>query len=148
MSILVNFVTWSPLISIMFFSLAITAGLVALYKKLIPKEKFESLKQRQKELRKRMAECKPEKLAELQKEMLQCSIESMRLTFKPMIITFIPLLFIFWGLKKLYVDFANIGNIISWPWNLPIVGNGAGWLLCYVMFSLIFSFALRKAFKF
>lgn len=148
MNAFVSFVMWSPLLSIIVFSLVITAVLSFLYKKLINKEEFDRLKERQKELREQMKECKdnPQKLAEIQKELLQSSTASMKLTFKPMIITFIPILIVIYSLKKLYTN-ASIGNIIAWPWNLPFVGNGAGWFLCYVIFSLIFSLILRKAFK-
>lgn len=149
MNALISFVLWSPLASIIAFSLVITAAVSFLYKKLTNKEEFDRLKQKQKELREKMKEYKdnPEKMAEIQKEMLQSSMGSMKLTFKPMIISFIPLLLIIYGLRKLYVDMTHVGNIISWPWNLPIIADGAGWFLCYVIFSLIFSLVLRKVFK-
>jgi uncharacterized membrane protein (DUF106 family) len=144
----VNFVHWSPLVSIIVFSLLITAALSFLYKKLTDQKEFERLRNRQKEMQQQMKECKDQKkLAEIQKEMLQDSMASMKLTFKPMIITIIPLWFVFYGLKKLYTDMAGVGNIISWPWNLPMVGDGGGWLFCYVTFSFVFSLALRKIFK-
>lgn len=160
-NIFLAFVQWSPLVSILVFSLAITTILSFLYKKLTNQKEFERLKQEQKEFRAQLKEYKdsPEKLVEVQRKMLQNSSESMKLSFKPMIITFIPVMFTLYGLKKLYVDVAHIpnnGQII--PWNFHLIGlcdwsvtagvcNGAGWLLCYVMFSLIFSFILRKVFK-
>lgn len=148
MNMLVNFVSWSPLVSIIVFSLLITAILSFLYKKLTDQKEFERLRNRQKELQQQMKDCKDQKkLAEIQKEMLQDSMASMKLTFKPMIITFIPLMFVFYGMKKLYMDLASVGNIINWPWNLPFVGDGGGWLFCYIAFSFIFSLALRKFFK-
>ncbi len=134
------------LISMIIFSFLITLVLTLLYKKFINKEKYDELKARQKELRQKIKESKnePEKFAQLQKEMMQASMESMKLTMKPMLITFIPLLLVFGGLKWLYMDLAKIGNIFTWGVNLPIVGNGGGWLFCYIVFSLIFSLILRK----
>ena len=147
--VFVQFVTWSPLVSIIVFSLIITTGLSFLYKKLINKEEFERLKEKQKELREKAKEYKnnPEKLTGLQKEMIEDSMASMKLTLKPMMVSFIPLILVFYGLKKLYMDMVGVGNIISWTRNLPIIHDGAGWLLCYIVFSLIFSMILRKAFK-
>lgn len=151
MNALISFVLWSPLVSILIISLAVTAAVSFLYRKLTNKEEMDRLKQRQKELREKMKEYKsnPEKLAEVQKEMLQSSVASMKMTFKPMIISFVPLLLVIYGLRHLYVNMAKVGNIIPFPsgWNLPLVGTGGGWFFCYVVFSLIFSFILRKAFK-
>ncbi len=147
--ILTNFVQWNALVSIIIFSFIVTFILTFLYKKLMPKGKMDELKEKQKKLRQELKENKdkPEKLSEIQKEMMQSSMESMKMTFKPMMITFIPLLLIFWGLKKLYMDVANVGNIIAWTSNLPLIGTGAGWLLCYIIFSFAFSLILRKLFK-
>lgn len=149
MSIFVNFVQWNPLISIIVFAFIVTFILTLLYKKLIPQQKMNELKEKQKEIREKMKEYKnePEKMAEVQKEMMQVSMESMKMTLKPMLITFLPLLLVFYGLKKLYIDMADIGNIIAWGVNLPIIGNGAGWLLCYIIFGFVFSLILRKLFK-
>ena len=149
MNVFVSFVQWNPLISIITFSFMITLVLTFLYKKLINQKKMEELKEEQKELRGKLKENKdnPEKLAQIQKEMMQASMASMKLTFKPMAITFIPIILIIYGLRNLYMNMANIGNIISWGANLPLIGNGAGWLLCYIFFGFIFSLILRKLFK-
>jgi len=145
---LVSFVTWSPIVSIILFSLIISILLSWIYKLLIDQNKFKALKERQNQLRKDMKEFskEPEKLAEIQKEMMKSSSEMMRLTMKPMLITFIPLLLTFAGLKWLYIDAAHIGNIVTWGANLPIVGNGGGWLFFYIVFSFIFSMITRKIF--
>lgn len=145
---LVDFVNWSPLFSILIFSLIITFLLSLLYKILIDQKKFKELKEKQKELQEKIKQTKEtEKLAELQKELMRTSLESMKLTMKPTLITLFPLLLIFAGLKWLYTSATNVGNIISWPWNLPLIGNGAGWLLCYIIFGFIFSLIIRKILK-
>ena len=147
--ILVDFVQWSPLFSIIIFSFIITFILTLVYKKLMLKGKMDELKAKQKDLREQMKENKdnPEKIQEIQKEMMDASMKSMKLTFKPMLITFLPLILIFYGLRTLYVDAANIGNIIVWGASLPLIGDGAGWFLCYIVFGFVFSLILRKIFK-
>lgn len=147
--ILVDFVQWSPLFSIIIFSFIITFILTLVYKKLMLKGKMDELKAKQKDLREQMKENKdnPEKIQEIQKEMMDASMKSMKLTFKPMLITFLPLILIFYGLRTLYVDAANIGNIIVWGTSLPLIGDGAGWFLCYIVFGFVFSLILRKIFK-
>jgi uncharacterized membrane protein (DUF106 family) len=105
------------------------------------REKQRELQQKSKQLRDN-----PEKLMELQKEMMQISMEQMRHSFKPMMITFIPLIIFFIFLRNLY-GIAGIGNIIYWRINLPVFGDGAGWLLSYIIFSIIFNSLLRKILK-
>jgi len=145
---LVDFVLWSPLVSIIVFSLIITAILTYLYKILINQKKSQELKERQKELQAKLkGEKDPAKLAGIQQEMMKISMDNLRLTMKPMLITFLPLLGVFAGLKWLYMDAAKVGNIINWGAKIPIVDTGGGWLFCYIIFSLIFSIILRKLFK-
>jgi len=138
------------LISIIILSFIITLLQLLAYKKFSDQERIKELKQKQKELHKEIRQAAKEKdeskIRELNKEAMQINAEMMRLNFKPMLITLLPLLLVFWLLRQSY-NAAGIGNIIAWPWQLPIVGNGAGWLLCYIIFSLIFSILLRKIFK-
>jgi len=47
-------------------------------------------------------------------------------------------------LKSLY---SGVGDIIPWGADLPLVHTGAGWLLSYIIFSMIFSIILRKILK-
>lgn len=146
---IVEFVKWSPLVSIIVFSLVITLLLTLSYKKLTDQKRMNELKEKQKKLREEIKASKnePEKMEKLQKEMMEISLENMRLSFKPMLITFIPLLFVFYGLRVLYMDMAKVGNIITWGTKLPVIGDGAGWLLCYILFGFIFSLILRRLFK-
>ena len=147
MNVLVSFVQWNPLVSIIVFSFLITLALTLVYRKLTDKKELDELKNKQKELRERLLKCDGKEREAIQKEMLECSAKSLRLTLKPMLITYIPILFVFYGLKKLYMDMAKVGNIISWNVTLPIIGDGAGWLLSYIIFSLIFSIILQKILK-
>jgi uncharacterized membrane protein (DUF106 family) len=135
----------NPLYSIILFSLVITFFLTLAYKLLIPQDKMKSIKERTKEIQAKIKlEKDTSKAMDLQKEMLQCSAEQMKLSLKPMLITYLPLILIFMLLRNVY---SNTGDIISWGTKIPIIGTGAGWLVGYIVFSLIFSIVLRKIMK-
>jgi uncharacterized membrane protein (DUF106 family) len=135
------------LISIAIISLVITFLQLLAYKKLSDQERIKEIKERQKQISKEIREVKDEKrLQALNKEMLSLSGELMRLSMWPSLITLLPLLLVLWLLRNVYT--ANgVGNIISWQANLPIVGNGAGWLLCFIVFTFVFNLVLRKIMK-
>ena len=142
-----EFVKVQPLLSMILFSFVITTLLTFVYKILTKQEELKKIKEQSKELQAKLkTEQNTEKQLELQKKMLELSGEMMKHSMKPMLITTLPLLIIFVWLRNLYTN-AKIGDIISWGVKLPIVGTGAGWLLCYIIFSLVFSITLRKIFK-
>jgi uncharacterized membrane protein (DUF106 family) len=87
-----------------------------------------------------------DKIIEINKEMMQLSSEMLKMSFKPMLITFIPLIVVFTLLRSLYST-AAVGNLITWGTNIPIIGDGAGWFLCYIFFSFVFSLIFNKIFK-
>jgi len=137
-----EFVKSQPLLSIILVSFVITFLLTLIYKLLIPQDKMKELKKRTKELQQKMKNEKDtNKVMEAQKEMLGLSGEQMKLSLKPMLITYLPLILVFMFLRNAY---TGIGDIIHWGANLPIVGTGAGWLLCYIILSITFSIILRK----
>ena len=139
-----EFVKASPLLSMIIFSAIITFLLTLTYKFLIKQDKMKEMKERTKQLQEKMkGEKDSAKLMEAQKEMMQLSMEQMKLSFKPMLITFLPLILIFAWLRAVYA-YAGVGDLISWGLNLPLVGTGAGWLLSYILFSLIFNLLFRK----
>ncbi len=145
---IIDFIKWSPIVSVILFTGVMTFLLTWVYKLTINHRRYKEINERQKELRKEMKGLKdPKRLQEIQEETMKLSMESMKMSFKPMIITFIPVIIIFGLLKQAYA-LAEIGNIIYWGTNLPIVGNGGGWFFCYVVLGLIFSFAFRKILKF
>lgn len=145
---LITFVQAQPLLSITLFSFIITVFMTYAYKRFTDQEKMKEFKEKQKEMQKKSKEFKndPGKLMELQKEMMQLSMEQMKQSFKPMFITFIPLILVFIFMRNLYTV-AEVGNIIYWKVNVPVFGDGAGWLLSYIILSLIFNSILRKIMK-
>jgi uncharacterized membrane protein (DUF106 family) len=79
------------------------------------KDKMKDLKAKQKTLNEQMKQHKdnPQKMMELQKELLGHSMESMKHSFKPMIITTIPILIVFGFIKS---SFAVTEIAKSWFW--------------------------------
>jgi len=147
MEILTEFVKAQPLLSIALFSLLATLISVFSYKWFTPQQRMKEIREQVKEYQKKIKEEQDQnKKLELTNEMTKISMEQMKLTMKPTMITMIPFLLILAGLRSLYLG-SGIGNIIYWGVNLPLVGDGAGWLLSYIIFSIIFSLVLRKYLK-
>jgi uncharacterized membrane protein (DUF106 family) len=144
----IDFIQWNPFVSILIVSAVLTFLLTWVYKMTINHKRYKEINERQKTLRNEMKGTKDmKKLNEIQNETMTLSMESLKLSFKPMLITFIPVLIIFGLLKQAYTT-AGIGNIIPWGTNLPIIGTGAGWFLCYFVLSFVFSIIFRKILKF
>ena len=148
MELIVNLVREMPLVSIIVFSFLLTLFTTFVYKKFTNQETGREMKLKQKEFKEKQKQFRddPKKLLELQNEMMKMSMEQMRGSFKPLLISFLPLILLFNFLKQTYAA-AQVGDIITWGVNLPMVGTGAGWFLSYFIFSMIFSGILRKILK-
>ncbi|MBS3094716.1 DUF106 domain-containing protein [Candidatus Pacearchaeota archaeon] len=117
-------------------SIIIVAVLVTLFTTLVTKyftnqNRMKELKDIQKACRIQMKDNKgnPQELEKINKQVMECSMEMMKHSFKPMFITFIPLLILIYWLRGIY-------TII-----LP------GWIWWYIISSVIASIALRKLLK-
>lgn len=142
---LVDFVKWSPLISIIVFSLFVSIIINVLFYVVTDVKKLRANKEKQKQLQNRLKLAKDQKeQLEIQQEILTASSEMMKSSLKTTLVTFIPALLMFAFLKMLYMDWAEIGNIIYWGKDLWLIHDGAGWFLCYVFFSFIFSLFMQK----
>lgn len=117
-----------PKESIIGFSFLITLGMTLVTKYFTDQKKMKELKDVQKACQIKLKDNKgnPEKMNEINKQMMSCSMELMKHSFKPMLITLIPLLFIFWWIKEIYS---------------PIL---SGWIWWYIGTSIISSIILRK----
>lgn len=156
-SAIASFVSSFPLISIIIFSFLFSIASTFLYKVSIDKEameKMKAFKKEQKEMQNKLREEKnPENLSKLQTEMTEKSMNffmlSMQSMFSPkfVLLSMLPsVYFLFFFLGPLY-NAASVGNIIYWHVKLPLVGDGAGWLLSTIIFSMFFSIPIRKIFK-
>jgi len=121
----------NPKLSIILISFLVTVFITIVRYYMTDKEKMKEIKERQKELRREMKEFRddPEKIMELNKQLMADMPEQMRMSFKPMLITLIPLLIVFGWMKATYALTAISGS----------------WLWWYIGSSIIFSIFLSKA---
>ena len=72
-----------------------------------------------------------EEIGKINQEMMECSMELMKHSFKPLLITMIPLLIFFWWIRGV---FSTTAIAISWIWY-------------YIGTGIISSMILRKIMK-
>ncbi len=130
---IVDIIQNSPRISIVVIAALVSLFISAINYFVLDKNKLRESRKRQKELQVQMKQYKndPSKQMELSKEMVNHSMEQFRHSMKPMIITLIPVLVVFWWIKGVFIETTLAG---SWFW----------W---YLVSAIIFSFAFRKVFK-
>jgi len=85
----------------------------------------------------------PEKMRVIQKDMMPLNMKYLKLSMKPTLITLLPFLLIFMGLRAIYGEAV----IIPLPWDLPLIGTSLEWIGTYIILSLIFTTVFRKALK-
>ncbi len=81
----------------------------------------------------------PTEVMEIQKKAMEVNTKYMKQSFKPMFITMIPFLIIFYLLKMVY-DTMIIIPLSFWQGHL-------GWVGSYIIFSMVFTSLFRKALK-
>ena len=126
-----NFIQTNPRIGLMILAFFVTLFITIVTHFMTDKVRMKELKDKQKFLRAEMKNHKdnPQKVMELNKQMMEDLPEQMKQSFKPMIITIIPLLILFKWLRGTFTDV------------LP------HWIWYYIGFSMVFSMTLRKIFK-
>ncbi|MFA6023189.1 MAG: EMC3/TMCO1 family protein [Candidatus Pacearchaeota archaeon] len=117
-------------------SIIVIACLISIISLLITKyftnqTRMKELKERQKELTKLSKEVKSDmkKLGEINTEIMQITMEMMKHSFKPLLITMLPLLLLFWWVRE---EFSTV---------LP------GWIWYYIIAGIVSSIIFRKLFK-
>ena len=123
---------WNARIVIVLLSLLVTIFITTVTYFMTDKERMKEIKAKQKALRKEIKQHRdnPTKMMELNKQMMEDMPEQMKHSFKPMLVTIVPLLILFAWLRGTFTESAIAG---SWFW----------W---YLGSSLIFSISLRKVF--
>ena len=125
-----EFIVSYPYYGLVIISFCMTFISTLVQKKFTDQAHLKHLKQRQKELQKELKKEKDENiLKELNSEFLGLTSSMMKSSFKPIFITFIPFILVFWWLKGVYV---------------PILPN---WIWHYIGFSMVSSITLRKILK-
>ena len=114
----------------------VLAGLVTIISTLVHKwltnqEHMKSLKSRQKEIQKELRGCKDASLMkELNAEMMKLTGVMFKSSMRPMFVTIIPFLILFWWLRSVFT---------------PVMGSS--WIWWYIGFSVVASIVLRKVLK-
>ena len=87
----------SPFLSLLVLALAISLTITLVYKFFTNQVEMKSLKEKQKDYQKKMKELRsnPEEMMKMQKEAMQVNMEYMKHSFKPTLITMLPILLIF-----------------------------------------------------
>ena len=104
-----------PKASIILISFLVTLVMTLVTKKFTNQSRMKELKDIQKacqiKLKQDGVKGNLEEMGKIQKQMMECSMELMKHSFRPMLITFIPIIVLFWWIKGVYT-----GILSSWIW--------------------------------
>jgi uncharacterized membrane protein (DUF106 family) len=125
-------ITQYPRTSIIALSFLVTLFITIITYYMTDRVRMKELKDKQKALRLEIKKHKdnPQKMMELNKQMIEDMPEQLKHSFKPMIITMVPIIIIFAWLRSTFALTAIAG---TWFW----------W---YIGSSILFSIGLRKVF--
>jgi uncharacterized membrane protein (DUF106 family) len=131
-----------PRASIIIISLTVSLFVTLINYFFLNKEKMKEIKERQKVLKEEMKRHQKagnqEKLMELNRELLSHSMEMFRHSFKPMLITIIPIILLFSFVKTAYVNTALAANWFiapKWFWYY-LLGAIAGGMIFKKIFRM------------
>ena len=122
----------NPRISIIVLSFVVTLFITIVNYFMTDRKRMKEIKEKQKRLRAELKQFKdnPQKMMEINKQMMEDMPEQLKHSFKPMLVTIIPLIILF---KWLRASFAITAIAGTWFW----------W---YIGASILFSMILRKIF--
>ena len=122
----------NPRISIILLSFIVTIFITVVNFFMVDRKRMKEIREKQKALRQEIKKFKdnPQKMMELNKQMMEDMPEQLKHSFKPMLVTIIPLIILF---KWLRATFAITAIASTWFW----------W---YIGASILFSMILRKLF--
>jgi len=123
--VIIEFVQANPKLSIIGFGLLVTFFITLVNYFVLDKDKMRDIKASQKAIQEeiKLHRDNPEKVLALNKQMLSHSGDLMRHSFKPMIITSIPILLFMVWLKGIYVDTSIAGSWIWWYIGASVAGS-------------------------
>ncbi|MEK6951595.1 MAG: EMC3/TMCO1 family protein [Nanoarchaeota archaeon] len=125
--------------NLMIITFIITLFTTLIYKFTTNQERLKSIREEMKNIQNEIKGLKssPEKMLEKQKQLSPLMMESYKHIFKPMLITFLPLILILGWLRETFTTNGEDIKIIF----------GLSWLWSYILFSVIFSIIIRKVLK-
>ena len=123
----------NPRLSIVILALAVTMISTLVTKWLTNQEHLHSLKKRQKEIQAELKNCKDDcEIKEMQMEMMKITGTMMKSSFKPLLVTFIPFIILFYWIRGFYGGEEPL--LASWFWY-------------YLGAGIVSSMIYRKIFK-
>jgi len=141
---LIGIPAWS---FIFFLSIGLSLAVTLVYKYATDQAVMKDLKAQLKQYQEQMKAAKGDmvKLGEIQKKSMSTNMKLMKQNFKPMLITMAPFLIIFWWLRSVFEGVT----VIPFDFHFPLSGleTGLGWIGFYIILSMIFTTAFRKALK-
>jgi len=125
-----NWIMSNPKGSIIAISFLVTLFITIVRYYMTDKEKMKELRDKQKRLRVEMKEHRddPDRMMQINKQMLEDMPEQMKMSFKPMLVTMIPILIVFAWMRATYMLTSLAGS----------------WLWWYIGSSIVFSIILSK----
>ena len=132
---------------IIVISVVLSLVVTLIYKYATDQAEMKELREQMKKYQQQMKENKGnlQKLNEIQKESMQVNMKLMKQNFKPMLITMVPFIIIFWWLRGIYEGIIVIPLSFHFP--LSGLATGLGWIGFYIICSMIFTTVFRKALK-
>lgn len=129
--------TDGQIIAVISIALAIMSALVR--KAVLDMKKLKQMKEEMKEQQRIMKESTKsgdtKKMQKAQEHLMKLTMENMKYSFKPMLITFIPFIIIFYWLQGQYTSVGTVATIL---------GFDLGWLGWYLVTSIISSLIINK----
>lgn len=132
---------------IMLIAIAVSLGTSFVNKKIINQDRMDEIKKQISDFQKRYNEVKKsgdeEKIKEMteeQKKMMGLTKEMMINSFKPMAITIVPVLVIFYFLSN---NYGNLGNIVR----LPVLNWDLSWFWWYIIIAVLTSIIVEIIYK-
>ncbi|HJX49957.1 MAG TPA: EMC3/TMCO1 family protein [Candidatus Nanoarchaeia archaeon] len=121
----------NPKLSVIVLAFLVTLVMTLVTKFLTNQPKMRELKDKQKQCQINLKSFPlgSEDALKVQKEMMACTMELMKHSFKPILISFIPLILFFWWIRGVY------STVLS------------GWIWWYIPAGIISSIILRKILK-
>lgn len=132
---------------VMLIAIAVSLGTTLVNKKIINQDRMDEIKKQISDFQKRYNETKKsgdeEKIKEMteeQKKMMGLTKEMMINSFKPMAITIVPILVIFYFLSNTY---GSLGDIVR----LPVLNWNLSWFWWYIMVAVLTSIIMEIVYK-
>ncbi|MEK6884577.1 MAG: EMC3/TMCO1 family protein [Nanoarchaeota archaeon] len=124
----------NPKLGIVLVAVAVTLVMTLITKYMTNQTRMKELKGMQKEKQEKLKNVKnDEEKNQITKEIMEHSMEMLRHSFKPMFITLLPILLIFWWVKGVFVE-----TVIAKSWIWYYIGSA-------IISSIIFRKALDVA---